>query len=75
MKNSADTARRRIFDHRAGIVFGIARVDYERTVQLRGQPDLRRESRALQLTRRIVIVVIEPALTDRDCAGCDALFN
>jgi len=42
-------------------------VNDKRFIQLRCQSDLRGERRPLGIARRIVIVVVESAFTDRDC--------
>ena len=57
----------RIADHGASIVLGVPGVNDKRFIQLRCQSDLRGERRPLGIARRIVIVVVESAFTDRDC--------
>ena len=54
-------------NHLARIVLGVAGVDDERLRDLGGEIDLRRESGALGIARRVVVMVIETALAYRNC--------
>jgi hypothetical protein len=53
----------------AGIVFGIAGVDDEWEIYFRRERDLGRKNLPLHLARRVVIMIIEAALADRDGAS------
>ena len=66
MEDSQDPSGSGVADDRAGIVFGISGVDHDRLVELTGERDLRRECGALGLARRVVVVVVESALANRD---------
>jgi hypothetical protein len=53
-------------DERPGIVFRIARVNDDWTLHLTRERDLSGKREPLGWSRRIVIVIIESALPDRD---------
>jgi hypothetical protein len=61
--------------HPARVVLGVARVNDDRQSHFARQPQLCEKDRPLLLPRRIVIVVIEPALTDRYRASPRKLAN
>ncbi len=48
------------------VVLRFPGVNHHGPVHLGGESDLGRERRALRLARRVVVVVVEPALADRD---------
>ena len=54
-----------VANERAGVVFRISRVDDERLADLRGNRHLSGERVALGFAWRIVVMIIESALTDR----------
>jgi hypothetical protein len=54
---------------RAGVVFRVPGVNDYRPTHLRGERDLSRERGALGVAGGIVVVVVEPAFSDRDCLG------
>jgi hypothetical protein len=56
-------------DYGSRIVLGVTSVDDYRTLRLVSERNLRRESRALRVAGRVVVVVVEAALTHRDRAG------
>jgi hypothetical protein len=56
-------------DERAGIVLRLTRMDDNGTFYLRGESQLGRERGALCLPWRVVVVVVEAALSDRDRGG------
>jgi len=62
-----------VADERASVVLGVPRVNDDRLLQLGRQRDLSAECRALRFSRRIVVVVVEAALTDRDGAASQEL--
>ena len=66
MENADYAGGLRVRDMCAGVVFRLPRMDDDRPAHLRSQSDLGSKRGALRATRRIVIVVIEPAFADRD---------
>lgn len=66
MQDAEDADGPGVANHRAGIVFRIPGVDDDRLLQLISQRDLSREGSALGFGGRIVVVIVEPALADRD---------
>jgi hypothetical protein len=54
-----------ISNYRARVVFCIPHVNDDRLAHLGGERNLSRECGALRFPRRIVVVIIEPALADR----------
>jgi len=66
MQHSSDASRLRFPNDRTSIVLRFSGVDDDRLSQLAGERDLGREGHALSLARRIVVVIIESALPDRD---------
>ena len=69
MQDAAD-ARRSCFPHHCGrVLFSIAGVDYDRPMRVGGNRELGGKGPPLQQARRMVIVVVEAAFTDRDGSG------
>jgi hypothetical protein len=66
MQDAAGAGGPRLANHRPRIVLGVAGVDDERLPDIGGELDLRRESSALGIARRVVVVVIETTLAYRD---------
>ena len=58
-----------VADERPSLILSVPRVNDHRLLQLGRQHDLSAECGALRFSRRIVVVVVEAALTDRHCAG------
>ena len=75
MEHAVHSSRGGVVDHRGGVVFGITRVNHERETQSLSKPDLRPESGSLGVARRVVIVIVEPALADGDCARAGKLLE
>ncbi len=73
MQDACDSRRVRVADDRARIVFRIARVHDHGTAGLSGERDLRGKRGSLGLTRRVVVVIVEPAFADRDSTACQQL--
>jgi len=63
----------RVADERPSIILGVPRMDDNGLLQLGRQRDLSAERGALRFSRRIVVVVVEAALTDRDGAASQEL--
>ena len=60
----------RFDDHRARVVFGLARVHDDRAVAARAaSASCAAKARALPVARRVIVVIVEPALADRDGAA------
>src|SRR5215217_296316 len=71
MKDADDTTLSRFRNHRARIGLGIASVDYDGPSSLSRKSELLRECAPLFEARRVVVMVIEPALADGNSAGSD----
>jgi hypothetical protein len=69
--DSDDARGSRFANGRARIIFRVSRVDDDRLAHFAGKGNLRRECRALGFAWRIVVVIIESALADRDCGTSD----
>ncbi len=59
--------------HGPGVVLGVPGVDYDGAPELPGKRELFGESAALLEPWRVVVVIIEPALSNGDCAGGEQL--
>jgi hypothetical protein len=68
VKDSDDSSAACLRDYGSRIVFRVPSMDNYRALCLLGQRDLGRESRTLRSAGRVVVVVIEAALADRDSA-------
>ena len=66
VQHSRRTDRARFPDHRSGVVLGISGVNDQWLLHFRRESDLRGKRGALQVPRRVVVVVVEPAFTDGD---------
>ena len=66
MKDSGDASGSGIADDGASVVFRISRVDDDGLAHLGGERNLSRERGALGFAWGIVVVIVEPALADRD---------
>ena len=66
MEDSEDAGSSGIANDRACIVFGISGVDHDRLVDLSSECDLSGEHSALGFARRVVVVIVESALANRD---------
>ena len=75
MEHTPDPRRPCQRDHRPRVILGVACVYHKRLPYSCCQLDLRRERGALLLARRIVVVIVEAALADRDRTGCSELFD
>ena len=73
MQHTRNSGGARFGHHRARVVLGIARVDDDWAGQLAGKRKLRGERPPLLETGRVVVMIIEPALADRDGAARDHL--
>lgn len=73
MQHTAHAGGTGLTHHGGRIVLGLARVHDDGERVLLGERELRRERAPLQLARRMVVVVIEPALSDGDRAAAQAL--
>lgn len=67
MQDSVNAYASSFGDHRPRVVFRVPRVHDDGAAQLRGERELLRECEPLLEPRRVVIVVVEPALSD--CSG------
>ena len=61
--------------HSTGVVLGVTRVNDERPIHFPGKGYLGGECRSLCVARRVVVVIIETALSDGDGAGIHELFD
>jgi len=66
MHDADDSSGPSLVEQRSRVVFRFSRVNDDRETHLGSKSYLGRKRRALRWTRRIVVVVVEPALTDRD---------
>lgn len=66
MQDAEDAGGSSVANHRAGVVFRISGVDHHRLLHLISERDLSREGGALCFAGRIVVVIVEPAFSDRD---------
>jgi hypothetical protein len=66
VQDAEDARGSSIANHRACVVFRVSGVDDYGLVHLIGERNLGRECRALHLARRIVVMIVESALADRD---------
>ena len=64
VKNAAHSFPSRLANHCIGIVVRVARVDHYRQVEPLRELELQRECAALKIARRVVVVVVEAALSD-----------
>lgn len=62
VENTAYPFPSSLLDHRACVVFRIASVYNDRQLEATRQVQLRPEGTSLELTRRVVVVVVQPAL-------------
>lgn len=58
-------------DHVRGIFVGVAGVHHNRARESPGELELHRERATLQVARRVVVVVVESAFSDRNRAGVE----
>jgi hypothetical protein len=68
MENAAHARGAGLGDHRARIIFRFAGMHDDRTIQLFRKLELQRECAALEIARRMIVVGVETAFTDRDGA-------
>jgi hypothetical protein len=68
VKNASDSLLRRLGDHRACVVFGIPRVDNDGFSRFVREGELLGERAPLLESRRIIVMVVEPAFADCNCA-------
>jgi hypothetical protein len=68
VKDSNNSGTLRLADYRPRVILGVTGVDHYRTVCLLRECNLRGESVALCVARRVVVVVVEAALTYRNRA-------
>jgi hypothetical protein len=73
MKHSNDACGASFVDYRASIILGVSGVNDDGLTQLRREGDLRRQGSALRVARRIVVMVVEAALADRDRGASEQL--
>src|ERR1019366_988951 len=66
VQDAADARSAGLAYHRCGIVLGLARVHDDRASSLARERELRGEGAALERARRVVVVVVEPALANGD---------
>ncbi len=75
VEDSAYAFPSRFANHCVGVVGGVACVDYYRKIEPFGDLELRSECAALEIARRVVVVVIEAALSDGDGAGLQQVLQ
>src|SRR5579872_7337059 len=75
MKHTANTGRRGLDDQGTGVVLGLARVHHDRAPGGRRQLQLIAEAVALPRSRTVIIVVVEPTLSDGDRAALESCPN
>ena len=68
MHDTEDANCLRLTDQRPRVLFRVSRVNDHRFFQFSRQRDLGSKCRALRASRRIVVVIVEAALSDRDRA-------
>jgi hypothetical protein len=68
VENAAHTGGACLREGAASVVFGFAGVNDHRPACFGGKSDLRGEGRQLRFTGRIIVVIVEAALADRDGA-------
>ena len=66
MHDTEDAKCLRLTDQRPRVLFRVSRVNNHRFFQFSRQCDLSAKSCALRVARRIVVVIVEAALADRD---------
>ena len=71
MQDSGDSSAARLRDRGSGIVLRVAGVQDYRTLRLVSERNLGRESGALRIARRVVVVVVETALANSDRASLE----
>lgn len=71
VQNAFHSRRACFCHHRSRIVFSVTRVNHNRSLQLGSQHQLLRECAPLLEARRIVVVIIESAFSDRDGTAFD----
>ena len=69
VQDSLYTQRARCTDHGSGVVLGISRMHNQRQFEFRRELDLALKDGSLSFPRRIVVMVVESALSDRDSLG------
>ncbi len=67
MQNPAHSFLSRLRNHSARIFLGVAGMDDNRSIHFAGQPQLLGEGAPLLQPGRIVVMIVETALTHRDC--------
>lgn len=75
MQHADDSGPARLLDHRRGVLFRFPRVHDDRATGVSRERELRGERAALLVARRMIVVVIQPALSDRDRAGAQELSD
>ncbi len=68
MQDTTQSSASSFADHGDGISLGLARMHDYREIEPRGQRELRGEGATLQIPRRVVVMVVQPAFPDRDGA-------
>lgn len=66
VQNACNASRRRLDEHRSRVVLRVARVNDDRQRRLPCQPQLLGKCAALLGTGRVVVVIVEATLADRD---------
>ena len=75
MQHAVNAGAAGVIDHRGGVVSGLAGVYNDRSPRFRGERELLGECPSLQIARRMIVVVVEPALADRDRSTREVLAN
>ncbi len=75
MEHTPDTSLSCFHNHCSGVVFGVPCVHYHRYAQGARKLELRGERQSLLIAGRIVVVVVEPALANRNRSAYDMLLN
>jgi hypothetical protein len=65
----------RLDDHRPRVIFGVTGVHDHGTIELVSERELRRERAALQVTRRVIVVVVETAFADGNRTVADEALD
>ncbi len=75
MQHPADAVLSCFQNHCPGVVFCVTRMHYHRYTQHARKLELPGERRSLLIPGRIIVVVIQPAFTDRDRAAGDMFVD
>lgn len=73
MENSSHTAGAGFGDHGAGVVFSVARMHDHRLARITRESELFGKCASLLESRRVVVVIIEPALSHSHCSLVEQL--